>query len=274
MTEHDKQLSADPFCREAGTGTTVLCLHSNASSSSQWRALMDLLAPDWHVMAPDQLGAGRSPPWPADRTVTLVDEVALLAPVLARASPRFHLVGHSYGGALAARLALSCPERVASLLLFEPTLFGLLEQAQPGSAAVQGINAAVAGAVQAVQRGDLDGAARCFIDYWMGDGAWDVTSPARRGPIAASMAPIGGWAQALFSEPLRAADLAALRMPVCLLGGATSTAAAKAVLALLQQVWPAAACSVLPGVGHMGPVTDAGEVNARIQQFLQAQRGV
>jgi len=260
-----------PYCREAGSGTTVLCLHSNASTSGQWRGLMDLLAPRWHVMAPDQLGAGRSPPWPADRRVTLADEVALLAPVLQRASPRFHLIGHSYGAALAVRLALSCPERVASLLLFEPTLFGLLEQAQPGSAAVQGIGTAVAGAVQAVQRGDMDSAARCFIDYWMGTGAWDATPEARRGPIAASMGPIGGWSQALMTEPLTLADVARLRMPVRLLGGATSTAAAQSVLALLQQAWPSAVCTVMPGVGHMGPVTHAAAVNALILDFLQAQ---
>ncbi|MDP3224795.1 MAG: alpha/beta fold hydrolase, partial [Rubrivivax sp.] len=74
------------FVREAGSGPTLLCLHSNASSSTQWRALMELLSPRFRVLAPDQLGAGRSPPWPAarrDGAGRLDDEVALLAPVLA-----------------------------------------------------------------------------------------------------------------------------------------------------------------------------------------------
>ncbi len=44
---------------------------------------MDRLAPGHHVFAPDSLGAGRSPPWPAERVVMLGDEVALLeVPVL------------------------------------------------------------------------------------------------------------------------------------------------------------------------------------------------
>lgn len=38
--------------REAGSGHGVVCMHSNASSSSQWRGLMDLLAPRYRVLAP------------------------------------------------------------------------------------------------------------------------------------------------------------------------------------------------------------------------------
>ena len=50
-----------PFCREAGAGPGVVCLHSNASSSSQWRELLDTLAPRCHVLAPDSYGAGKGP---------------------------------------------------------------------------------------------------------------------------------------------------------------------------------------------------------------------
>lgn len=60
-----------PFFREAGAGPGVVCLHSNASSSGQWRALMQRLAPKFHVLAPDTYKAGKDPAWPADRPVTL-----------------------------------------------------------------------------------------------------------------------------------------------------------------------------------------------------------
>jgi pimeloyl-ACP methyl ester carboxylesterase len=55
--------SAVPYFREVGTGPGVVCLHSNASSSAQWRSLMDSLAPTYHVLAPDLYGAGKSPDW-------------------------------------------------------------------------------------------------------------------------------------------------------------------------------------------------------------------
>ena len=31
----------EPFFREAGTGPGVVCLHANASTSGQWRGLME-----------------------------------------------------------------------------------------------------------------------------------------------------------------------------------------------------------------------------------------
>ena len=75
--------TALPHVREVGSGAGVVCLHANASSSAQWRALIDRLAPRCHVLAPDLYGAGKSPEWPSRATISLADEVALIAPVLA-----------------------------------------------------------------------------------------------------------------------------------------------------------------------------------------------
>jgi len=267
------------FVREAGSsaaGPTVLCLHSNASSSGQWRSLMELLAPRFRVLAPDQLGAGRSPPWPPGKDSgdgRLDDEVALLAPVLDRMPGRFHLVGHSYGGALAMRLALSQPGRVLSLVMFEPTLFALLEQQQPGGAAAAGIARAAGAAAQAVALGDLDSAGRVFIDYWMGDGTWQAMPAERRSSTADAMRPIGTWAQALFAETATLNDIARLPMPVMLMGGSRSQASAREVLRLLRQALPQARAVTLPDVGHMGPVTHAEAVNREIEAFLLTQPG-
>ena len=66
-----------PFFREAGEGPAVVCLHSNASTSGQWRGLMERLAPNFRVLAVDSYGAGKTPAWTGDRPITLGDEVAL-----------------------------------------------------------------------------------------------------------------------------------------------------------------------------------------------------
>lgn len=126
--------SAVPYFREVGTGPGVVCLHSNASSSAQWRSLMDSLATTHHVLAPDLYGAGKSPDWHSDRVITLADEAALIEPVLQRASSPFILVGHSHGAALALRIAVENPGRVRALALYEPTLFSLIEADGPATA--------------------------------------------------------------------------------------------------------------------------------------------
>ena len=71
--------------REAGTGPGVVRLHSNASTSAQWHNLMNQLSPQFHVLAPDLLDAGKGPAWPANQAVSLGDEVRLLETVFARA---------------------------------------------------------------------------------------------------------------------------------------------------------------------------------------------
>jgi pimeloyl-ACP methyl ester carboxylesterase len=262
---------ATPFVRESGQGSTVLCLHSNASTSGQWRGLMEALSPGFRVLAPDLLGAGRSAPWPVEAGARMQHELDALAPMIEGAGSRFHVVGHSYGAALALRIACLWPRRVASAVLFEPTLFPLLKQPRPGDPAAIGIAAAATAAKAAVDRGELHLAAEVFIDYWMGPGSWAAVPEARRGPVAESMKPIRQWTDAIFAEPWALAELAALRLPVLLLGGAASPASASDLLPMLAAGLPNARLQLLPGLGHMAPVTHPDTVNPLIVRFLQAQ---
>jgi hypothetical protein len=40
-----------PFFREGGEGPGVVCVHSNASPSGQWRELIEILSPRFKVLA-------------------------------------------------------------------------------------------------------------------------------------------------------------------------------------------------------------------------------
>ena len=260
--------SIQPYFREAGSGPGVVCLHANASSSAQWRGLIDGLATDHHVLAPDLYGAGKSADWFSDREITLDDEVRFIEPVLARAGPRFALVGHSYGGAVALMAALADPKRVRSLVLYEPTLFSLVERQRPSLGSVEGIQGAVRAASAALDAGDRDAAAAHFIDFWMGDGSWAATPISRRGPIAASVGGVRRWAHALFTEPTPPQAFAALTMPILYLVGEASPESAHAVERVLSPVLPDVRVVRVAGWGHMAPITHAEAVNDRIQAFL------
>ena len=260
-----------PFAREAGNpaGPGVVCLHANASSSSQWRSLIDTLAPEFRVFAPDSYDSGQSPSWPSDRVISLCDEVALIQPLLARAGSPCMLVAHSYGAAIALMAALAHPGRVGALALYEPTLFSLLGTSGPASGDAEGIIEAVAHAADALERGDTDSAARHFIDYWMGVGAWRRTPPARKPAIEASVKNVRRWAHALTTEPTPLAAFGALKMPVLLLAGKQSTRAAHGVVRVLRSALPQVEVTEFEQLGHMGPVTHAEVVNPVIAQFLR-----
>jgi pimeloyl-ACP methyl ester carboxylesterase len=260
---------AEPFYREAGSGPGVVCLHSNASTSGQWVALMDRLAPRFRVLAVDSYGAGKSPEWPSDRVISLRDEVALIEPVLARVGAPLVLVGHSYGAAIALVAALERPERVRALALYEPTLFALIDADAPAPNDADGIRAAVARAAAALDAGDRDGAAEQFIDYWMGPGSWRRTPEKRQAPIAASVANVRRWAHALFTEPTPLAAFRALDVPVLCLVGGHSTRSARGVARLLCAALPQVEIVALEAAGHMGPITHPEQVNEAIARFLE-----
>jgi pimeloyl-ACP methyl ester carboxylesterase len=259
----------EPFFREAGAGPGVVCIHSNASSSGQWCALMDLLAPKFHVLAPDSYDAGKSPSWPSSRVIGLRDEVALIAPVLARAGSPLMLVGHSYGAAVALVAAIVNPDRVRALALYEPTLFSLLDAESPTPNDADGIRNAVAAAGLALDAGNPDAAAAHFIDYWMGDGAWKQTPELRKPPIAAAVANVRRWAHALFTEATPLEAFRALDIPVFYMVGKRSTRSALGVARLLSRALPRVELVEFEALGHMGPITHANVVNDAIAKFLE-----
>ena len=259
----------EPYFREAGAGPGVVCVHSNASSSSQWRALMESLASGFHVLAPDTHGAGKGPAWPADHPLALREEVALLEPVFARAGTPFSLIGHSYGGAVALVAAVQEPERVRALVLYEPTLFALVDAAFPPPNDVDGIRQTVERAGAALAMGNRGAAAEHFIDFWMGAGAWHATPQSRRAAIEAAVVNVQGWGRALFAEPTPLKAFGALTVPVLLMVGKDSPTSASAVSRLLSQALPRVETLEFKGLGHMGPVTHPEIVNPAIESFLR-----
>lgn len=261
--------AAPPHTREAGTGPAVICMHANASHGGQWRALMARLASRHRVLAPDAYGAGSSPDWPSDRTITLADEAAFLGSVFAQAGDSFALVGHSYGAAVALMAALQRPQRVRALVLYEPTLFSLIEADAPSPNEADGIRNAVAAAAAALDAGDKALAAKHFIDYWMGPGSWNTTPAERQPAVADATANVRRWAHALMTEPTPLADFARLDMPVLLMNGALTTASARGVSARLLRVLPRVDHRVFEQLGHMGPITHPEVVNEAIEAFLQ-----
>jgi pimeloyl-ACP methyl ester carboxylesterase len=261
--------AASAYYREAGAGKAIVCLHASASSSAQWRPLMDRLGGRFRTLAADLYGSGRSPAWPGERPMWLADEVASLAPVFEAAGPRFHLVGHSYGGAVALRAALADPARIESLVLFEPVLFSLLTAENPKHAAALEIAAVRDDTIAAVRAGRLDASGARFVDYWMGPGAWARMPRPRRETIAGQMRQVEAEWHAAFMEPTPLSAFAALDVPVLFLTGAESPLSSREIARLLATTLPQVTSIEVSGAGHMAPLTHPERVNALIERFLE-----
>ena len=267
--------TAPLFARRHGAGDRVLCLHSSTGSHAQWRDLTEALAGRCETITPDLHGHGRSPAWPAEAANSLHIDAHAVSALLpdaddGSAAPGVHLVGHSYGGAVALQIALREPRRVRSLTLYEPVPFGLMHACAPGGTALGEIQD-IAGSVEAlVRRGDLDGAARVFVSYWGGAAAWEAMGPAQRTAVFARIVTVPRHFAALFRATWSARLLACLTMPVLLIHGAATRAPARCVADLLGDALPHVKRIEIAGAGHLGPMTHASAVTAAMLGHLQA----
>ena len=268
-TERTHLTAVEPYVREAGAGPSVICLHCNASSSAQWTSLTGVLESNFHMLASDEYDAGLSPRWPSADFITLDDELDLLEPVIARAGRRFMLVGHSYGGAIALKAALAHRDRVAAVVLYEPTLFSLIEHEQERPNDADGIRRTIIEAGLALDFGDAAAAAEIFIDYWGGAGTFATMPPARREGIARSIVNIRRWGHALITEPTTLGALRRLQMPILVMTGEKTRRPAKAVAEILAREMPNVTSLSFRDCGHMGPVTHPDLVNGAIAAFLE-----
>ncbi len=105
---------------EAGRGDPVILIHGSGpgvTAYANWRLVMPALAENFRVLAPDMVGFGYTErpqgitygvqTW-ADQVVGLMDTLEV---------DRAHLVGNSFGGAIALRIAAQHPHRVGKMVL-------------------------------------------------------------------------------------------------------------------------------------------------------------
>lgn len=112
------------FVHEAGAGgTPLVLLHGFGGTHAIWHDLQRALSQAHRVLSYDLPGHGLSFAFP-DAGPPKVAVRALLADLAGRGIDRFHLAGHSMGGAISALMALAAPGGVASLTLVAPGGFG------------------------------------------------------------------------------------------------------------------------------------------------------
>ena len=245
----------------------VLCIPSFASSARQYRGLEKRLAGRFQVVAADLYGHGERAAWDGHRRFTLGDEAAFFEALLPD-EPPVHLVGHSYGGAVALRIAATNRTRVRSLVLYEPAIWGTLSELCWNEPPTLEIEAVRDDTLRLLEAGRVAAAAERFIDYWAGEGAWAATPEDRRPRLLAAIRSLRESWPATFAERWSPSALRSLDVPCLLLTGTRSTAAARHAVKLLRELLGNAQLVALEELGHMGPVTHPERVDAAIEAFL------
>jgi len=254
-----------------GPRPTVICLHSSGGSGMQWKEFADQMQRDFHVLAPDFYGHGTAPAWPGIPADIVAADAARIGTLVADTRGDVHLVGHSYGGAIALRVALRHPASVASVAVYEPVAMRVLSDFNPQHRATAEV-AEIARAIRsALNGGDLERAAQRFVDFWSGPGRWARIAPERQAAIAQTMPVIHAHFVSLKDDVARLRDYAALNVPVLYLTGRDTRLSTRRIAELLESALPEVELEVLSGMGHLGPITHADVVAGRIAEFVRNQ---
>jgi pimeloyl-ACP methyl ester carboxylesterase len=254
---------------EQGTGEPVILLHSSAGSSAQWRGLMDLLSGRFRVVAADLYGYGATASWPGRAPFALEHEAEIVHALLGRFEEPAHLVGHSYGGAVALHVARTRADLLRSLTLIEPVAFHLLRYSGALDAlAFSEISEVAAKVWTAVQCGNYAGGCASFVEYWSGPGAWAAIPAAKRDAMAARLAKVALDFHATLNEPAGLDDFRLMALPTLVLQGACSPLPTRRICERLAGALPESSFEIVEGAGHMLPLTHRDEVNRLVATHL------
>jgi pimeloyl-ACP methyl ester carboxylesterase len=106
--------------RHGDDGEPLVLVHGYSGDVGDWEHQIAEFSPTHRVLAMDHRGHGRSE-GPPDRTTYTIEQMAHdIEEIVARAGfERYHLVGHSMGGAVSQEIALRSPGRLMSLTLHD-----------------------------------------------------------------------------------------------------------------------------------------------------------
>jgi pimeloyl-ACP methyl ester carboxylesterase len=234
----------------------LVLLHAGGSSGKQWAKTASFLEDRFRVIAPDLWGFGLTEGWTGDDRLTHDHQALLVAAVIEQvASGPTHLVGHSYGGATALRLALQRGDLVRTLVvLIEPIVTPLLKLAGDEEAFREYFEMAHAFLSNA-ETGKLVEAWGGFIDYRNGRGTW-ATLPARtRERYVAGTDSVVAAFRSNLNNPTSLGDVRRIPCPTLVMCGEQTTFPDRRVTEILREHLPRCRYAIIPGADHMSPLS-------------------
>ena len=252
-------------------GTLTLALHSSGLSGLQWRRLAEKCDSQHRILAPDFLGYGQSPPSPNGINFRYTEDLEQTLALVDALGEPFLLLGHSYGGFLALKLALERPRQVLGICLYEPVMWGGLASFRgcPIEEIVRRFDPGLL--LLDKSKAQSEEYLRTFIDYWNGPGAWQSMTQLQRKPVVSGAEKIAAEVYEVVTDPTPHTDYARITSPIHILHGTISPPEVLAMKDILAETIPHLSTACIPG-GHMNPIRNPIPVNANFSLFLQKWR--
>jgi pimeloyl-ACP methyl ester carboxylesterase len=246
---------------EAGSGRALVLLHAGIADRSMWAEHLGPLADaGFRAVAMELPGFGEALPAPGPQAPW--NDVLLTMRDLGIDGAT--LVGNSFGGAVALRVAVVAPAAVSSLVL--------VSAPAPGIEPSPELRAAWDAEESALERGDTDAAVAAVVDAWTLPDA----SPELRDRVAAMQRrtfelqdPAAEFTEApdpLDSDPTA---LGAITIPTLVAVGEHDVVDFRDGAFELARAIPGARHEVIPGAGHLAPLETPEAFRSLLLDFLR-----
>ena len=255
---------------EVGEGPPLVCVHGTLGDFRTWHSVLGPLSKAHRVIA---VSLRHFFPEHWDGAVTdhyrMAQHVADTIAFIEQITPKpVDLMGHSRGGHLAFRIAQQRPDLLRKLVLAEPggDLDSSLDPAV-ASSAPSALAARILISVNKVRQGDIEGALENFVTAIDGESAWRRLPAAAKQQLRDNIFTLLGQVHEA-RKPYSKTDMADIRTPTLLIGGADTTGALSTMWRVMADHIADAKTATIPGGRHWMFENNPEEFCRVVMQFL------
>jgi len=268
---------------ESGNGNPLVFVHGIPTDYRAWNAQLEPFSKKYRVITYSRRHAHPNSNESNILESTIQNNATDLEGLIQKlhVSP-VHLVGHSYGGFIAAYLAAKTPDLIRKLVLIEPGITTMLvkdekNRAQMLSFLFRSPSVALAAgrftskyynpAREAYRRGDLDAGLKFFVDGIMNrDGALEQVPEDVRGMLKDNAKTLGELETPL--PVFTRKDASRISAQTLLMKGVNSNRILPAVVTELSKSIPNNEVAAIPAASHFPHFENAHAFNDKVMEFL------
>jgi pimeloyl-ACP methyl ester carboxylesterase len=251
-------------------GDPVVLIHGSWSDHTNWDLVVPSLAENFRVLTYDRRGLGKS-----EKTGTQgsgeEDALDVSALITQLGLIPVHVVGNSFGGSIALKLAALQPSIFRSLMVHEPPLFEVLREERSAMPMLLEERKRIEQVIRLLESGDKTAGARLFIEtIILRPGMWETLPEQLRETIVANA---DTWLDETKDPHALDVDLEALakfRKPVLLTYGGKGLRGSGLVIERLAKTIPNSQAEFDPDEGHTPHLSNPTKFVGSVRAFVQS----
>lgn len=256
---------------ERGSGPLIILIHGSVSDYREWEKQISALAQHYRVVAYSRRFHWPNMPPAKDANASVQSQVDDLAGLVkALGSTPSHIIGHSFGGAVALTFALRYPELVRTVILVEPAVSSVLGDNPENREATNEGQAIRAKMKKAFDSGDAQRIIRTYADH-VAPGEFEKATPDVREMLIANVHAF----QLDFTAPrpiLNCDDVRKVSAPVLVISGDRSPLGLQRIAEATANCIPKTRLIKISGATHWVQHDHAQEFNAAVLGFLASHK--